>query len=151
MASSGTVEVRLEGGEELLKAIADADLSLRSVLRAATLAGGEVVANAAAGSAPGPGIVAEVLDASAAGVEVGIGPDKDHWYYKFIESGAAAHEISSKAAPFLRFDGQEGLVRTASVAHPGMAARPFLRPAHDSTLSEQSAVLGARLREALPT
>ncbi len=145
---ANTIEVRLEGGEDLLKAIADADLSLRSVLRAATLAGGQVVANAAAGSAPGPGIVAEVMEASAAGVEVGIGPDKEHWYYKFAETGAAAHEILGTP---LSFDGREGMVRTASVSHPGMAARPFLRPAHDSTLSEQSAVLGARLREALPT
>lgn len=142
-----SIEVRLEGGEDLLKAIADADLSVRSVLRAAVLAGGRVVADAAAGSAPGPEIVAEVLQASAAGVEVGIGPDKEHWHYQFSETGAAAHEITGTP---LQFEGREGLIRTASVSHPGMAARPFLRPAHDGTLGEQERTLGDHLRAALP-
>ena len=143
-----TITVSLEGGEDLLKAIRDADMSVRSVLRAATLAGGQVVANAAAGSAPGPGIVAEVMEASAAGVEVGIGPDKEHWSYKFVETGAAPHEILGTP---LIFEGRAGMVKTAQVSHPGMAARPFLRPAHDSTQREQEDTLGARIRQALPT
>ena len=142
-----TITVSLEGGEDLLKAIRNADMSVRSVLRAATLAGGQVVASAAAGSAPGPEIIAEVLEASAAGVEVGIGPDKEHWFYQFLETGAAAHEITGTP---LIFEGREGMVKTAKVSHPGMAARPFLRPAHDSTQTEQSDTLGAKIREALP-
>lgn len=142
-----TITVTLEGGEDLLRAIADADQSVRSVLRAATLAGGQVVVDAAAGSAPGPGIVAEVMEASAAGVEVGIGPDKEHWHYRFLETGAAAHEITGNP---LIFEGRAGMVKTASVSHPGMAARPFLRPAHDGTQREQQDTLGARLRQALP-
>lgn len=145
--TKNAVEVRLEGGEDLLKAIADADMSVRSVLRAATLAGGQVVADAAAGSAPGPEIIVEVLAASAAGVEVGIGPDKEHWYYQFSETGAAAHEITG--TPMI-FEGREGMVKTAKVSHPGMAARPFLRPAHDGTLGEQEDTLGAHLKAALP-
>lgn len=141
------ITVSLQGGEDLLKAIRDADMSVRSVLRAATLAGGQVVANAAAGSAPGPEIIAEVLEASAAGVEVGIGPDKEHWFYQFLETGAAAHEI--QGTPMI-FKGREGMVKTAKVSHPGMAARPFLRPAHDSTQTEQQDTLGAHLKAALP-
>ena len=142
-----TITVSLEGGEDLLKAIRDADMSVRSVLRAATLAGGRVVADAAKGSAPGPEIIAEVLEASAAGVEVGIGPDKEHWHYQFLETGAAAHEITG--TPMI-FQGREGMVKTARVSHPGMAARPFLRPAHDSTQREQEDTLGAHLKAALP-
>lgn len=142
-----SITVSLEGGEDLLKAIRDADMSVRSVLRAATLAGGRVVAHAAQGSAPGPDIIAEVLEASAAGVEVGIGPDKEHWHYQFLETGAAAHEITG--TPMI-FEGREGMVKTAKVSHPGMAARPFLRPAHDSTQREQEDTLGAHLKAALP-
>ena len=145
--AKNTITISIEGGENLLKAIRDADMSVRSVLRAATLAGGQVVANAAAGSAPGPEIIAEVMEASAAGVVVGIGPDKEHWHYQFLETGAAAHEI--KGTP-LQFEGREGLVRTASVSHPGMAAQPFLRPAHDGTQGEQKDTLGAHIRSALP-
>ena len=145
--TKNAVTVSLEGGEDLLKAIRDADMSVRSVLRAATLAGGQVVADAAAGSAPGPGIVAEVLAASAAGVEVGIGPDKEHWYYQFSETGAAAHEITG--TPMI-FEGREGMVKTAKVSHPGMAAQPFLRPAHDSTQREQEDTLGQHIKAALP-
>ena len=87
------------------------------------------------------------LEASAAGVEVGIGPDKDHWFYQFSETGAAAHEING--SPLL-FQGREGMVKTARVSHPGMPAKPFLRPAHDSTQNEQQDTLGAHIKAALP-
>lgn len=53
----------------------------------------------------------------------------DVWYAYFIEySGAVAHIIKAAAGKVLAIGG--GLYR--SVEHPGMSARPFLRPALDS-------------------
>ena len=52
--------------------------------------------------------------------------DKKAWYWKFIEySGARAHSITAKNGGVLVFAGG----RYRSVQHPGMTAKPFLRPA----------------------
>lgn len=142
---SDRIEVKLEGGEELIAALRELDLSVRSTLRAATLAGAEVIAAAADGLAPGPHIEAEVTSASAGKIEVAIGPDKEHWYYRFSETGTAPHEIEGSS--MLAFEGDEGWVRTRQVAHKGMAARPFLRPAHDAKSLEAEAKLGTVVRE----
>mgnify|MGYP001770161594 CR=1 FL=1 len=143
------IEMRLDGGEELLAAIRDADIALRAVLRAAVLEGAQVVADNANSQAPGPHIIAKVTESSSSGAEASIGPDADHWYYRFFETGAVVHEIEGN--PLLWFEGRNGLVRAASAQHPGMPAQPFLRPAHDTTIDEQRDAVGNRLRAALPT
>lgn len=142
---SDRIEVTLEGGEELIAALRELDLSVRSTLRSATLAGAEVIVAAADGLAPGPHIDAEVTSASASKIEVAIGPDEEHWYYRFFETGTQPHEI--EGSPLLAFEGDEGWVRTRQVAHKGMAARPFLRPAHDEKSQEAQDQLGAVVRE----
>lgn len=139
------VIVRLEGGEELLAALRAVDANVKSVLRAATLMGAEIIAGAANAMAPAPNIETEVVSATAGAVEVAIGPDDEHWYYRFFEQGAAAHEIESSP---LVFDGRDGLVVTARVSHTGMPARPFLRPAHDERSDDAKDEMGARLRAA---
>ncbi len=147
MSNYAKIEVQLEGGEELLRALEEVDQNIKKVLRAATLAGAQVVADRAAGMAPGPEIATDVVSATSGYCVVAIGPDAEHWYYQFHETGAAPHEILGSP---LQFEGQEGLVRTAQVSHPGMAARPFLRPAHDGSQDEQRDAMAAKLREAIP-
>ena len=92
-------------------------------------------------------MVAEEVKVSDAAVEVGIGPDKDHWYYQFFETGAGRHPIGPESKKAIRFPGAEGqeLVRFG-VTHPGMAARPFLRPALDGQKAEAVRALGQELR-----
>lgn len=145
---SDKIEIKLEGGEALMAALRDADVALRAAVREAVMAGAQVVVGAADGNAPGPHIIAKITKSSAAGAVASIGPDADHWHYRFFETGVAAHEITGD--PLLWFAGRDGLVRTAGVRHPGMPARPFLRPAHDGTVEEQTRAVGDRLREALP-
>lgn len=141
------IDIQLEGGEELLEKLERIDGDLRALLREATLAGAQVVADLASGMAPGPEIATDVLEATSGHCVVGIGPDKDHWYYQFHETGAAPHEILGSP---LQFEGDTGMVQAAQVSHPGMAAQPFLRPAHDGSHDEQRDAMGARLREAIP-
>lgn len=142
-----SVTVRLEGGEELLRKLSQLDLNVRRELRAAGVAGAEVVKAVANGMAPGPHVEINVERAAGTVVEVAIGPDAEHWYYRFHERGAVAHEI--RGAALLAFDGASGLVITPRVSHPGMAAQPFLRPAMDESDGTASDAMGARLRAAV--
>jgi HK97 gp10 family phage protein len=140
-----TIQVKLEGGEELLEALRAIDANIKGAVKAATLAAAQPILDMANGLAPGPHVIADVVSVTTAGAEVAIGPDAEHWYYRFHETGAASHEITAKGSP-LQFEGRDGLVRTARVSHPGMAARPFLRPAQDSKKGEATDEMGARLR-----
>lgn len=136
------ITVTLEGGEALIEALRRLEADIVGALGAAGAAGAVPVVDAANSRAPGPHIEAEVVGVSEKRVTVKIGPDKEHWYYRFAETGAAAHEI---AGPLV-FEGREGLMRTASAHHPGMAAQPFLRPARDEKQGAASDAMGASLR-----
>ena len=123
------ITVKIEGGEELkrrLKKLGQA--AAGAALVKAGEAGAKVLQKAANSRAPGPHIEAEVVKADADSVQVEIGPDKEHFYYRFFEMGAAPHDIHGNP---LVFEGREGTVFTPGVRHPGMGARPFLRPALD--------------------
>lgn len=120
------MKVKLEGDEELKRKLnvlgQRANVSLLSAVRA----GAEDLREEANRLAPSPDVVTgnEKVDSGVA--EISIGPREGKWYLRFFEFGATSHEI--KGSP-LAFEGERGLVITRSVKHPGMAARPFLRPA----------------------
>ena len=143
------IRIKLDGGDELIEALQELDANMRRTLKAATVAGAEVVAAVANGMAPGPHIETAVTRATATEAEVAIGPDNAHWYYRFMETGAAPHEIRARrdnAGNALVFEGDAARVVTPVVRHPGMTARPFLRPAHDETQDDARDALGAELR-----
>lgn len=66
-----------------------------------------------------------------------------------FEKGATEHPIDAKNAPYLVFEGthdhQGHLVKVEHVDHPGMKARPFIKPAKESTHERNM----ADLREAV--
>lgn len=76
--------------------------------------------------------------------EVDIGFDEEKWYLRFFEFGASDHEI--KGSPLV-FEGDSGLVTTGSVQHPGMPAKPFMRPAADNKKSEAVEAAGEVFRK----
>ena len=119
---------KLIGEKELKEKLQKLGTRARSALLNATLAGGEVIRDEANRNAPGPHVVMGGEKAADSQAEVSIGPDKDHWYYQFAETGAGPHEI--KGNPLV-FQGDAGLIVTKSVQHPGFPAAPFLRPAMD--------------------
>ena len=100
-------------------------------MREAAEAAGDVLKNAANAKAPSPHIVREVTEMEATHVTVAIGPDKKHWYFKFWETGAKGHAVKAKKKGALVFMGDHGMVLIRGVSHPGMKAKPFLRPAID--------------------
>ncbi len=139
--------VRLVGGDELIAALKRVGVNVRGELRAAGQAGAKEIQERANAAAPGPHVETHVEQSSGSMVTVSIGPDKEHWYYRFAEYGAQAHEITG--GPLLAFEGDQGVVITASVDHPGRAAAPFLRPALDEGADEATDALGARLRRTI--
>jgi len=57
----------------------------------------------------------------------------DGWYAHFVEFGVDPHELTIKSKKVMNI-GDDNFATTAS--HPGIKAKPFLRPAVDSTLRQ---------------
>lgn len=118
----------------------------RQALADALESGAEIVKEKANQNAPGPNVHIDVdpqkVDTLAS---VSVGPDKEHWFYRFFETGAQPHEIGPKRRSQLKAIRFDGNVIVAIVEHPGMAARPFLRPA----LADNEARVAAAVGEAL--
>jgi HK97 gp10 family phage protein len=144
--------VKLEGGDALLKALREADGNVRKAQRGAIRAGGELIKAEAQRLAPASRrakrVVLQVSSPRKGVVEARVKPSKRAWYLKFFETGVGQHEIPS-AGKRLVFEGREGLVVTNTVVHPGMPARPFLRPAIDGQHDAAVAAVGESLRQAL--
>lgn len=128
----------VQGDEELLANFDALIEVMESAIVQAGLAGADVVVQAANAKAPGPHNVVQIDKVSPEHVELRIGPDKDHWFYRFFERGTQPHEIGLKNRQALRFGAEPIFARSGE--HPGMAAQPFLRPAIDE---KRQAVLDA--------
>lgn len=143
---AGTVSVKVKGGEELARKLKALSVDVQAVLSEAVRAGAEVVRESAASRAPGPHIEIDEKEKKAQAVTYEIGPDEEHWYYRFFETGATEHEI--KGSPLV-FEGAAGLVITAYVQHPGLVAEPFLRPAIDEEGERAAAAVGAEIKKTI--
>jgi HK97 gp10 family phage protein len=121
--------VELVGEKELRDKLHKLGDLVRQANSKAARSGAAIIREDAAINAPGPYILAlqSKINSTEDQAIVDIGPDKDHYYYQFFETGATAHEI--KGNKYLAFMGAKGLIITRSVQHPGMEAHPFLRPA----------------------
>lgn len=144
MARKGKTRIELIGGDELRKKIHNLGDAVQGINRTAAQAAQKPIMDEANSLAPGPNIIA--LTSKKESTEdrsvVNIGPDKEHWYYQFIETGVSAHEMSGKSSPVLAFMGRGGVVITKLVRHPGFAARPFLRPAMNHNRDQAQKVSG---------
>lgn len=141
---SDQIRVELEGGEELRAKLQELGQKAAGVLEKAGQAGADVIVRAANERAPGPHIESEVVEVGTSSVVVAVGPDDDHWYYRYVEFGAGPHDIQGH--PLVVFYGDEGLAFRPGVRHPGMGARPFLRPAIDESEDAAIAALSEVLR-----
>lgn len=133
---------KIEGGAELLAKLRKMGVDVAAVLTAAAQAGAGVIESDAETRAPSPDIEQEVVKRSESRVEVAIGPSDKKWYWKFFETGTQPHEIPGPLS--IEFGGELHLVGGAS--HPGMAARPFLRPALDSNKDQARDAVGDVLK-----
>jgi len=142
--------VKIEGMDELLKELEKMGAEAEVVMVEAALAGARVIAGIANVRAPGPHVEVEVLSRANNRAEVGIGPDRKHWYYLFSELGASPHPITTTRRQALRFFGDEGDAFAPQVAHPGMPAKPFLRPAMDENKDQAVAEVGDTFKRSFP-
>ncbi len=133
---------QVEGLDELM---ANFEAAIRAAMGQpvvqAGVAGAEIIGETANQLAPGPHNVIVVRVASESNALLFIGPDKEHWHYRFFETGTQAHYImpTNKAA-----------LAGGALPHPlskqlavgGIAARPFLRPAIDQEGERVLGVMG---------
>jgi len=137
------MQVRVTGDDVLMRKLARLGVKASDVLEAATQAAATVIEREANAAAPGPNIRQETTEKAASRVVVAVGPIKEKWYYRYHETGTRPHVIRGK--PYLAFGG----IVVGEVNHPGMAARPFLRPAIDTHGEEATEASGAVLRQAI--
>ena len=142
------VSYKLDGADELVEILTRLGNLGSQALFDGAMAGGKVIADEANRLAPGPGIVAEPEEVGPGYVTVAIGPEKKRWYYLFIETGTTEHEIPRRPAsePPIAFAGTEGEVFERAM-HPGIAARPFLRPAVDGKQQAAFDAVGKTIAE----
>lgn len=135
--------IRVTGDDVIMRKLGRMGVAASDVLEAATVAAATVIQEAATSMAPGPHIGQETTSKARTRVTVAVGPVKAKWYYRFFETGTRPHTI--RGNPLLVFGG----VAVRSVNHPGMAARPFLRPALDTQGDEATQKAGQVLRSAV--
>lgn len=138
------VSVKIEGGPELIKKLEQMGVDVDRVVEAAATAGAQVIADDANPRAPEPLIATETSERGRGHATVDIGPPDEKWDWKFLETGAQPHTITGSPLVFM---GREGLVRVFGVSHPGMAARPFLRPAFDSKKDAATDEVGSVIKK----
>ena len=143
------LNVFAENEREVIQAIVDANASVKKLLVAAVEAGSEVVEKVLDATGPGDGNAYSVVSRKESQVVAHIGPDKDHWHYRFFETGVQ-HDapILPKDAKALRI----GDLYRASAQPAGFPARPFIRPAGDSeqVLNDAAKAAGEKFKQAIP-
>lgn len=159
------VAVKIEGGEELLKALRALGENVDRSVKGATRAGGKVMlararANAKALTSRSGTIKNEegktVQASSPVQLRVrkrkgfavaSVTPAKGYGHLRLLEYGAKPHSIFGK--PLLRFFSGGELIEVRAVSHPGFAARPWLRPAIDAVKDAAIEAVGEALAETL--
>lgn len=117
----------VEGVEQVTASLRKAQIK-GDVLVQMVLAAAGIIEEEASRRAPGPNITKKVVEKKQTRASAEVGPDADHWYYRFFELGVQPHEVSPQVREALQFIDQSF---REHADHPGMAADPFLRPALD--------------------
>jgi HK97 gp10 family phage protein len=162
--SDNRVAVKIEGTEELLKALRALGTNVDKSVKGATRAGGKVILGAARSNAKAltsrSGKIVEEKKVIQAGNPVqmkvrkrtgfavaSITPAKGYGHLRLLEYGAQPHTINGK--PLLRFFSGGKFLEVRSVQHPGFAARPWLRPAVDARKDEAIQAVSDSLAQTL--
>jgi HK97 gp10 family phage protein len=139
------IRVVLEGGPELAAKLRLMGIRVQDVLEPAVQAGAMLVRDVARGGAPGPHVEMRTTRKTASLVEVSVGPDRAHWYYRFFETGTAGH--GPRRRRIMVWQGGDGVVVARYVS--GVGAEPFLRPAMDNQGDAATDVMGRGWRVAI--
>jgi HK97 gp10 family phage protein len=135
--------IKIEGVENVVAELKKRGMNVSRGLEAICTAGALVIESEAKGNVGGT-IGEEMMHETTARtktkVEVAVGPSKKAWFGKFVEFGTASHRVLPVESKALKFQGRYA----ARVAHPGGAARPFLRPALDTKKPQAEAAMGRK-------
>lgn len=147
MAKQG-ITLSLTGVDDVVAALKKAGLNVEDGLEEICNAGAQVVQASIEQKAPGSigaGIVRETTEKSKKRVTVSTGPDNERWYARFLEFGTGPHRVRPDVKKALRIgDGAYG-----GANHPGMAARPFMRPAADESGEGVKKAMSDEVKEAI--
>lgn len=145
----------IKGGAELQRALREFPVQVeRRLLRGATKAGAEIIADEAKRLVPvDSGELRNTIRVEMSTrrgtvtASIAAGEGRKGWYAHIVElTGSAPHEIRPKGAASLFF---AGLLRKV-VEHPGMAPKPFMRPAFDGRAQAALDAMAAYLRTRIP-
>lgn len=139
------IRVTLEGDEALLAKLRALGIRVQDVLEPAVRAAAQIVRDGARPAAPGPHVEMETTRKTAQMVEVSVGPDRSHWYYRFFETGTAGH--GPRRRRLMVWQAANGLVVARYVS--GVGAAPFLRPSMDGNSGAAQGAMGREWRTAV--
>lgn len=141
---------KLEGADELLAELQAVGLSVKGTTRKGVRAGlkaMQVNAERRAGALStrrGKSTKIAISSKARGAVTGQLGPSKKKFYLRFFETGARPHTIKQT---YMRL----GRSVTRRIKHPGMAARPWLRPAFDESTAAAQQAFGQAMRQAIET
>lgn len=158
--------INISGGKQLAEFLNQLPLKIeRNIMRSALRAGASVIAKEAKINAPiksgnlkksirtGSNTRRGYVEAyiAAGGRRSKDGKlKKGAFYAQFIEYGTATHFIKPKNKKKLSFVAKDGTnVNTFSVNHPGIQAKPFMRPALDSKGAQAVSAVTEKIRARL--
>lgn len=133
MASNTVARIEVKGAKELIRKFERMGINSSDVLEDAVRAGATLVERDADRMAPNPNIDQAVVVKTPETVQVDVGPDKEHWYYRFWEWGTKAKRPKRATAMQIWYGGQVVTFSRGEV--PPLAAQPFLRPAYETNKS----------------
>ena len=146
---------RFKGGKELQAALNQLPAKIeRNVMRSALRQGANVIRNDARQNAPvDDGDLKKSIKVStrARGGKVTAtlrAGDKKVFYAHFIEYGTKPHDIAAKNKKVLVFEDGGKATRAK---HPGVTAKPFMRPALDDKSDEAVQAVANQIRKVLST
>lgn len=143
----------IKGGAELQKFLSDLPVKMeKNIMRSALRAGAkpiaeEAKANVSVDQGDLRGSIRVSTGAKGGTVTASVkAGNKNAWYAHLIEfTGAVPHKIKAKGKGWLAFGG----IFAKSIDHPGMKAKPFLRPALDSKANAAIQAVGEQVRKRL--
>ena len=144
MASNKVGRIEVRGDKELIAKLKRMNVNISDVLEDAVKAGATMVERDADRMAPGPFIDQATVVKTDTKVQINVGPDKEHWYYRFWEFGTQAHGPKRRQAMQIWYGGQVVAFTKGQV--PGVAAQPFLRPAYETNKQQAEMKIGDAIR-----
>jgi hypothetical protein len=106
----------------LLRKLERLDKKVKGETEAAMIIAAKVIKDEANPNAPSPHVEYDIEESVGSHVVIAIGPDKEHWYHRFAETGTRAHPgVTPKKAQALLFADRETFSAWAN--HPGTVGK----------------------------